>query len=237
MKMKKLYPALSLFWLTSPLLLLFLTGCADCPSETRYNGARVYRVGPNDGARVYRVGLNDGARVYRVGPNDGARVYRVGPNDGARVYRVGPNDNITACYRLRTGAKQGQSQVQTSPVPPTEPVATDEPIMLTISHVLFDFDKWDIKPEYYRELDPWTDYLKSNPELSVIIIGHTDSTGPASYNQKLSEKRAQSVLNYLVGKGVDKSRMSSKGYGESRPVAPNTTKDGRQKNRRAEMDL
>ncbi len=77
--------------------------------------------------------------------------------------------------------------------------------------------------------------LNDNSAVSVIVEGHTDSRGSETFNQGLSERRAQSVANYLISKGIDASRLTARGYGESRPVASNDSKDGRWKNRRVEL--
>lgn len=79
--------------------------------------------------------------------------------------------------------------------------------------------------------------LKANENVKVEIGGHTDAVGSASYNQKLSEQRARSVMNYLIQQGVDKDRLVARGYGESNPVASNTTRAGRAKNRRIEFTV
>jgi len=74
-----------------------------------------------------------------------------------------------------------------------------------------------------------------NPTLRVLLEGHTDSIGAEAYNQGLSERRAKAVMQYLIKGGVDSARLSTVGYGESRPIAPNNTKEGRAKNRRVEL--
>ena len=70
-----------------------------------------------------------------------------------------------------------------------------------------------------------------------MISGHTDSRGSSTYNQELSQRRAQSVVDYLLKKGIDAERLKSKGFGESKPIAPNDTKSGRLQNRRVEMKV
>ncbi|MFP4284454.1 MAG: OmpA family protein [Desulfovermiculus sp.] len=99
--------------------------------------------------------------------------------------------------------------------------------------VYFDFDKAEIKDKYHDELKEMAQYLSRNQDTEVVIEGHTDSTGPAEYNMGLSERRAESVKDYLTDKlDIDASRLDTKGYGETRPVADNSSKEGRQKNRR-----
>ncbi len=98
----------------------------------------------------------------------------------------------------------------------------------------FDFDSSMLKGAMMSMLDSLAGALKSTPaDESLEIVGHTDSTGPDAYNQKLSERRAQSVADYLAGKGV--SNMSIKGMGESSPAADNGTREGRSMNRRVEI--
>ena len=116
-------------------------------------------------------------------------------------------------------------------------MAGQGPIIIEASDVLFDFDKSVIKAAYYGELDRWVDFFQDNPEITAEIYGHADSTGPTVYNQKLSERRAKAVVDYLVGKGVDSSRLSPVGFGETKPIAPNATPEGRQKNRRVEVNF
>ena len=98
----------------------------------------------------------------------------------------------------------------------------------------FDFDSSMLKDTMMSILDGVANMLNSTPaEEKLEIVGHTDSTGPDAYNQKLSERRAQSVADFLAGKGV--SNMSIKGMGESEPVADNSTREGRAMNRRVEI--
>lgn len=102
--------------------------------------------------------------------------------------------------------------------------------------LLFDVDKAVIKADYYPKLDATKRIFAMNPELKVQVEGHADSTGPAAYNQKLSEKRAQAVVDYLVNTvGVAPNRLKAVGYGETMPAFSNDTEMGRAKNRRVEF--
>lgn len=102
-------------------------------------------------------------------------------------------------------------------------------------HVHFDTDKATIKPQFKSVLNNAVDVMKSNPGLNVLIEGHTDSRASEAHNQSLSERRAQSVKQYLIENGVQSGRMGTKGYGESRPVDTNATDEGRYHNRRVEF--
>jgi OOP family OmpA-OmpF porin len=104
-----------------------------------------------------------------------------------------------------------------------------------LGDVLFDFDKSNIKPEYYGFLDEAARVFEMNPGLKVEVQGNTDNIGTAKYNMGLSMRRANAVLKYLVNKGVAKDRLTARGFGFSRPVATNDTEEGRALNRRVEL--
>ncbi len=103
--------------------------------------------------------------------------------------------------------------------------------------VFFDFDKATIKPEGKTILDKDVALMKKDKSLDVSIEGYCDYIGSDEYNQKLSERRANSVLDYLAQNGIDKSRMRAVGFGRTKPIAPNTTEEGRAKNRRVELHI
>jgi OmpA-OmpF porin, OOP family len=121
-----------------------------------------------------------------------------------------------------------------APKPAPKPVA--EKVTLA-ADVLFDFDKSVLKPEGKAKLDDLANKVKAINLEVVIAIGHTDSIGSDAYNQKLSVRRAESVKAYLVSKGVEPNRIYTEGKGEKQPVASNKTKEGRQKNRRVEIEV
>ena len=103
----------------------------------------------------------------------------------------------------------------------------------TFDDVHFDFDRYNLRPEAVKILDEAIVTLRENPELRVTIEGHTDWIGTTEYNLALGERRANAVRDYLVSRGVDPSRMTIVSYGEERPIADNTTVEGRALNRRA----
>ena len=102
--------------------------------------------------------------------------------------------------------------------------------------VLFDTSKRDIKSPSFPVLDEAVDVLEKDPDLKLQIQGHTDSRGKSKYNQRLSEKRAEAVMDYMVKKGIARERLSFIGYGSTRPVASNLTPEGQAKNRRVELN-
>jgi outer membrane protein OmpA-like peptidoglycan-associated protein len=116
-----------------------------------------------------------------------------------------------------------------------DPIIKNQPIVL--NNVYFDFDKATIRSESFPELDKISEMLLDNPNLHMTIDGHTCSLGSDEYNLNLSERRANSIMNYLLAKGVLASNLDHHGYGESRPKVPNTTEANRELNRRVEFQL
>jgi outer membrane protein OmpA-like peptidoglycan-associated protein len=114
---------------------------------------------------------------------------------------------------------------------------TDVGTVVALKNVFFDFDRTELKPESFVELDRLADYLRKNPALRIEVCGHTDDQGTDEYNDRLSENRAKSVYEYLVGKGIPADRLQYKGYGKRVPVADNGTEEGRAENRRTEFKI
>ncbi|WP_339899316.1 OmpA family protein [uncultured Gilvimarinus sp.] len=112
---------------------------------------------------------------------------------------------------------------------------TERGLVLTLGNILFEVDEASIKAGSERTLKRVADFLNEYPERKVLIEGFTDNTGADSYNQNLSERRASSVQQSLVDDGVDSSRIRTRGYGESHPVASNDSQAGRLQNRRVEI--
>jgi OOP family OmpA-OmpF porin len=107
--------------------------------------------------------------------------------------------------------------------------------VIELDGVNFDFDKATLRPDAKAILDQAVALLEKHERVVVEVAGHTDSIGPEDYNQGLSERRAQSVQDYLVSKGIRASRLTARGYGETMPIASNDTKEGRAENRRVEL--
>ncbi len=104
-----------------------------------------------------------------------------------------------------------------------------------MSDILFEVNKANLTADLRTSLAKIAGILLVFKASNIIIEGHTDNQGSADYNQKLSEKRAENVMNFLVEQGVEQTRLSSVGYGLTKPIADNTTKEGRQKNRRVDL--
>ena len=213
--MNKMCHPPTLYRLGPALLLcsLLMAGCAGSPSEIRYD--------------------------------DTMKTYVSAKNENGKTYTARQHDGTTAHYILRPGNRPdfAPRDERTTTAPQTYPSTVPETqledlqMVLEVSDILFEFDKWVIKAEVVPELDKWADYFQNNPQVTAEIYGHADSTGPSTYNQGLSVKRAQAVVNYLAKQGVDPKRFTAKGFGETQPAAPNTTGEGRQKNRRVELNL
>lgn len=108
---------------------------------------------------------------------------------------------------------------------------------IVLRNIFFDFDKATLRPESKYELGRLIKLLNDVPSMKIEIGGHTDSKGSDEYNMKLSASRAASVVDYLVMNGISKDRLTSQGYGETKPMATNDTEDGRQLNRRTEFEI
>lgn len=115
------------------------------------------------------------------------------------------------------------------------PIEKQAPIVL--KGVTFEFDSARLTRQAEGRLDNVAQALQSSESMRVRVSGHTDSVGSDTYNQTLSQNRADSVKRYLVGAGIDGARLTTRGYGESRPVASNETAAGRAQNRRVELDV
>ncbi|MEP1214533.1 MAG: OmpA family protein [Marinobacter sp.] len=112
---------------------------------------------------------------------------------------------------------------------------TDRGMVLTLGDVLFDLNRAELKSSGEATVRRLAEFMKEYEERRVRVEGYTDSTGEASYNQGLSERRAESVRDALVGMGISRDRVETKGFGEEYPVATNDTSGGRQQNRRVEI--
>ena len=144
-------------------------------------------------------------------------------------------DGVNNCDDKCPGSQAGQT---------IGPDGCPVPVSIDLKGVNFDFDKSTLRPDAVAILSEAAQILSRYPELKVEVAGHTDSKGTDAYNQALSERRARAVYDYLTSNGVDASRLAGpNGYGESRPIAPNTNEDGsdnpegRARNRRTELNV
>ena len=144
---------------------------------------------------------------------------------------------------LGGGQPRQVAQVERAPEPAPAPIIDSEPepepeLVRVELDVKFDFDKARVREESFSDIKNLADFMQQYPQTSTRVEGHTDSVGTDQYNQRLSERRAQAVREVLVNQyGVESQRVDSAGYGESRPVADNSTEQGRQINRRVEAEV
>lgn len=120
---------------------------------------------------------------------------------------------------------------------PIQLASVEENVTITLNNIFFDFDAVTLKPESFPELNRIVTLMKEKSGMQIEITGHTDATGPEPYNLQLSERRAKSVVKYLTSEGVAANRITVSFFGEAKPVAPNTTREGRKKNRRVEFKI
>jgi len=169
-------------------------------------------------------------------PEADSAVFKTDPATGIYKARLMPGD-----YSLVVESPGYLKQTAWVLVERDKPLVRDFQLVtlrmvVTLHGIYFDFDRATIKPESRSAIEDAAEILIQNPTIKVEIQGHTDSVGSDKYNQRLSEKRAQAVVDYLVKEtGIDSRRLTAKGYGESRPVADNKTESGRALNRRVEF--
>jgi len=223
-----------------------LDNCLACPCvqhdfesrvvETRYTGGKDPMTG----------------KVKRIVPDGQIRIGMLG---GTAPYLVNWNNRMTgpALKNLPAGkyiyvARDANNCLSSDTVVFTEPVIIkddfveglkdiDEGSAVVLQNIFFEFNKTILLPASFTELDKVAQFMIEEDIKLIEISGHTDSEGSDSYNQKLSEGRAASVVSYLVSKGIKPERMLAVGYGKSRPVDTNQSESGRAQNRRVEFTL
>jgi len=141
--------------------------------------------------------------------------------------------------RAQQEAQEAQSELQQlrEQMSDMDAKQTDRGTVLTLSGVVFETDKAELKSGAERNLSQLADYLRENPDRNIRVEGFTDSTGSAEYNQALSERRALEVARALQNQGISPDRISTRGLGQDYPVASNATPAGRQQNRRVEITI
>lgn len=157
---------------------------------------------------------------------------------------------LAGCTQIIPTPDQRQEPVSSSiiaaPVAAVQPITqfstlgveTDRGLLFTLESVYFDVDRASLRPEARFQLDQIaTDIAQYSMTRRIMVEGHTDSTGATSYNQTLSERRADTVRRALTERGIDISRIRARGMGEMQPVASNSNRSGRQQNRRVEITL
>jgi outer membrane protein OmpA-like peptidoglycan-associated protein len=192
------------------------------------------------GAKIVYERLPDGLElgVAEADPNTGEYEFRL---PGGKKYgiRAEAADKISESQNLDLTNIQNDQTLdgKNFQLAPIQVATVAENVTITLNNIFFDIDKATLQPESYPELNRIASLLKERQTMRIEIAGHTDSTGPDRYNLQLSERRAKAVVTYLVRQGINSNRISVVFFGESKPIAPNTTEEGRQRNRRVEFKI
>jgi outer membrane protein OmpA-like peptidoglycan-associated protein len=204
------------------LSLLSLAGCATTPTQTDQTRATKR----DKTAKGAGIGAAAGAVLGAVLGEGKADKILAGAAIGAGI-------------GTGVGAYMDSQEEKLGHIPGTsvERVSDDLLLVHFESDVLFDIDSAVLKPGARAALDQAAQVFLEYPKTAIVVQGHTDATGTETHNQDLSERRAQSVVAYLIGRGVDAPRITPVGYGEGHPVASNDTADGRSLNRRVDLLL
>lgn len=133
--------------------------------------------------------------------------------------------------------ESGQTEEVKEPEKNSSPEELAVGSTVVLHDIYFQFDRSVILQQSYKELSDLFNLLQNNPRMKIEIGGHTDDKGSTEYNRKLSENRAKAVADYLTAKGIDAKRLNYRGYGKERPIADNSTEEGRAKNRRVEIKV
>ncbi len=187
---------------------------------------------PQPGERIVFEGLSSGT-VYEGTTNSNGQFttrLRGGETYKLKIESFGESAEYSTfpVEELGEGEAYGLSQLT---------IQFELPRTFTLDNVHFSTGKSTLRQESYAELNELLEYMKLKPSLVIEIAGHTDNVGSDASNQVLSEERAARVRNYLISNGIAPDRVKASGYGESQPVAPNTSPEGRQENRRTEVRI
>jgi len=197
-----------------------LAACADRPLTYTESGAMI---GAASGAVV-------GAMAYKKDRTKGAIVGAVGGGlAGGAVGAYMDSQKRDLEKNLAPEIKAGQARVEKLP---------NDVVRVTMTNqTAFETNSSTIKPGFESTMDKLADVVVRYGKTTLVVVGHTDNVGTAGYNQRLSERRAMSVAQYLESRRVNAMRLAISGKGESEPVASNSTESGRQANRRVEIYL
>ena len=182
-------------------------------------------------ADIELIALKNNELVGKINSDSQTGTYTsVLPSGGEYAVFVSKKGYFFKSLNFDFSDKIGRDKVLDIPLEPIKQNAKE-----ILNNIFFDTAKWDLKPESTVELDKLVALLKTNPDVPIEISGHTDDVGKDADNMILSQKRAKSVVNYLVEKGVNAAKIKSEGYGKTRPYLPNTSDENRKLNRRIEV--
>jgi len=198
------------------------------------------KTGKPVGAKIIYERLSDGKEVGIVYSNPETGEYEIhlpgGQKYGVRAEAQG-HISESQSLDLTGDTKDGIVEKRDMRLAPIEVAAIGPDAKINLNNIFFDFNKAVLKPDSYAELNRIVELMKERTTMTVMISGHTDSTGPDTFNLTLSKWRANAVTKYLVEKGIDGTRITTTYFGETRPIESNSTKEGRRKNRRVEFKI
>ncbi len=198
------------------------------------------RTGEPLGAKIIYERLSDGKQVGSTYSDPVTGEYEIHLPGGQQYgFRAEAKDHISENQNLdlRNFTKDGQLVDKNITLAPIEVALVEENTKITLNNIFFDFDKSILKNESFPELKRIVTLMKEKPTMQVEISGHTDPTGPESYNLGLSERRAKAVSKYLVEQGVSSDRIKTTFFGESQLIDNSNTREGNRKNRRVEFKI
>lgn len=207
------------------LIPMAMIGCSTNPYTGEQQSSRTVRGTVGGAAAGAALGSIVGAISGDVDPGTGAAV---GAIAGAAV------GTGVGAYQDRQQARLRQELASTGVRVQRD---GDTITLIMPGNITFDTNESGIKPSFYATLNSVAKVINEFNRTSVLVAGHTDSTGSDAYNNQLSVQRAVSVGNYLAGQGVGTARIDARGFGETRPIASNDNASGREQNRRVEIDL
>ncbi len=181
-------------------------------------------------------GMSKAQKGALIGAATGAAAGAAVSDDDAKGAAIGGAAGALVGGLIGNYLDQQAEELATIPGAHVERVG-DEVRVTFDSAILFDFDSAALRGDSQERLDRMAEVLVDYPETDILVMGHTDNVGDASYNQGLSDRRAGSVGTYLVSRGVADGRIVARGFGETEPVADNGTDEGRAENRRVEVSI
>lgn len=188
-----------------------------------------------------KVPANATITVNDVNSNEVQGIYKPNSKTGKFLFILEQGKNYTITYEAdnhlfkteNLNIPQGSAYQEINNAIALSPIKVGAKV--TLNNIFYDYDKSTLRSESQLGLDKLLELMVENPKIVVEIVSHTDSKGSDEYNQKLSEERSKSVVNYLTSKKIEAHRLVAKGYGETKPIADNNTEEGMQLNRRTEL--
>lgn len=215
----------SLIFATVIAFFVFSLGLSGCTTTDPYTGEQR----PTKTTQGALIGAAGGAVLGNItGRRDRTKRAMIGAGVGALAGAAVGNYMDRQEAELRRGLQGTGVEVDRQ---------GDHLVLNMPSSITFDVNRDEIRPEFYRALNSVADVLRRYEQTAVEIAGHTDSTGTVDHNVRLSQRRADSVARYLEAQGISRVRMDTIGFGPHRPIADNSTTQGRAMNRRVEMTL